>query len=138
MESYDWKEEYAIGIDNIDKQHKQWLNILNQLHIAYKENRHLSVMDSILQQLYDYTRYHFETEEKLLEKLNYKAKQEHKQLHASFIKKLNKLSADHTNRKATLTYELLNFLRNWLLDHIQWEDKNYALVLKQNGVSFNS
>ena len=131
MEPNEWKDEYAIGIEIIDEQHKKWLSLFRQLQISFKANKHMEVLGNILDELLEYTQYHFDTEESLLERHNYPNKEEHIHLHEGFKSKLIKLSTDYKNKKATLTYELISVLSNWLIDHILWEDKQYVSFVKK-------
>ena len=72
-----WRDEYLIGIDKIDEQHKRLFEISEVLD---KTNEINEVKD-ILLYLKEYMEFHFVTEESLMEKYKYEGLEEHKQLH---------------------------------------------------------
>ncbi|MBQ1657740.1 MAG: hemerythrin domain-containing protein, partial [Rhodocyclaceae bacterium] len=65
MEALQWNEVLATGIEEIDDQHKRLLEILNQLRVAAERRERKEATAEVLQQMLDYTIYHFDYEEKL-------------------------------------------------------------------------
>lgn len=134
MPFFAWNEDYSVKVKEIDNQHKKLIDIINQLYDAFKSSTTEEKMGDILDQLVAYADYHFKTEEKYFNLYGYEHSWEHKQQHNSFVEKVKKLQRDFNNRKATVTYQLMNFLRNWLIDHIQHEDQKYSDLLVGKGV----
>jgi hemerythrin len=90
-------------------------------------------VNEIFTHLKDYTEKHFSTEEKMLIKFAYKDFEQHKKEHAKFITKLNDLYKDFEKGKVTISIEILNFLKDWLLNHILISDFKYAsCILNQD------
>ncbi len=82
-----------------------------------------------------YTNYHFKTEEKYFDKYNYSDTKLHKEQHHGFVVKVTKFRDDLKNGSLTTTYDTMNFLRDWLLTHIQDSDKKYVTEFKNNNIN---
>jgi hemerythrin len=88
-------------------------------------------MNDIFDHLTDYTKKHFSTEEIVLRRYKYAEFDQHKQEHDKFIDRLEELKTDFASEKVTVSLEVLNFLKNWLLNHILISDKKYAAYIKK-------
>lgn len=130
-----WKEEYSVGVFEIDNQHKTMVILINKLFDAMKQGRANTILGSTISELFFYAQTHFRTEEKYFDKFNYKEKEEHKKVHQSFIAEMEKFKTGFDSGKITLSLEVFNFLKNWLDQHILGEDKKYVDCFKQNGLS---
>ncbi|MFN3309093.1 MAG: bacteriohemerythrin, partial [Anaerolineales bacterium] len=62
-----WSDEFSVNIKEIDNQHRQLIEMVNQLQRAMKEGKGAAALNDILQRLIDYTDYHFSTEERMME-----------------------------------------------------------------------
>ncbi|MGB4661264.1 MAG: hemerythrin family protein [Mobilitalea sp.] len=127
---FEMKEEYYLGIDMIDAEHKRLFEIAEE---AYKLQNDEFVPDKfdyivkILGELKDYTAFHFSNEEKYMESLQYKKIFSHKIEHQDFIEKLNQLDWDEIEKDQDKAIsEILNFLNDWLINHILYTDKLYV------------
>ena len=106
--------------------------MLNELFAACFAAQGPAVLGDILDQLLDYTKYHFEREEKMLEEANYGRLEEHRVLHKRMVAQVEKIQKNlQSGATHDLSNETLKFLSHWLTDHIQAEDKEFrALPLK--------
>ena len=135
MDYFIWQDSYNLGIKEIDEQHKKWFEIMNRLFTAFQNKTHNEEMAEILQELIDYTKYHFQTEEKTFVEKKYEKLEEHRKLHQDFVKQLNELNAEYKSGKTAITYKLMNFMRKWLVDHIQDEDRKYISLYKKGQIA---
>lgn len=126
MEIIKWSEKYELGIKEVDNQHKGLVIIINELFTFMSEGKAKDNLESIFEHLTDYTKKHFFTEEAMMIKYAYPDYTQHKQEHTKFIEKLTSLKDDFSHGKATVSLEILNFLKDWLLNHIQITDKKYV------------
>ena len=127
-----WKEEYNIGIKEIDSQHQDIFNILAELNDAIAENKEKEIIDGILESLLEYSESHFDYEESLLEEKNYPKLEHHKKMHEAFEQRINRL-IDAFEHGKNLQEHLAEFLEHWLIKHIDSEDKKFVLFLKERG-----
>lgn len=124
---YEMKPEYYTGIDFIDQEHSRLFEIANEcyelLMNQFIPDKYDYIME-VLQQLKDYTRYHFKHEEEYMEGIGYKRLLSQKVAHNDFIDKLDNIdfNAIDENQKAVLL-DLLDFLNTWLVEHIYKKDK---------------
>lgn len=124
---FEMKEEYKTGIDFIDEQHTQLFNIGNRLVTLIKNDFKLDKYDEILEiidELKEYTIFHFNAEEEYMASINFKGLEHQKQEHSAFIKKFDDIdlnSMDDNQDKYML--DLLNFINDWLINHILKKDK---------------
>lgn len=126
MEIIKWSEKYNLGITEVDNQHKGLVIIINELFTLMSEGKAKDNLESIFEHLTDYTKKHFFTEEAMMIKFAYPDYNNHKQEHTKFIEKLTSLKNDFSKGKVTVSLEILNFLKEWLLNHIQITDKKYV------------
>lgn len=126
MELIKWTDQYKIDIKEIDNQHHGLVIIINELFTLMSEGKAKDKLNDIFEHLTDYTRKHFSTEELVLYKYAYPDLEQHKGEHNKFIEKLEGFKKDFHNNKITISLEVLNFLKDWLLNHIQISDRKYA------------
>ncbi|MCP3866802.1 MAG: bacteriohemerythrin [Gammaproteobacteria bacterium] len=122
----DWSNELSVGIEEIDEQHKVLVKLVNRMHEAIQEQRGSHVVGGILEELTDYTRIHFAVEESLMRILDYPGYEEHRDAHDELLQQVKELNAKVSEGKASISFELMHFLKNWLTQHIQEEDMNYT------------
>jgi len=120
----EWSSIFEIS-PKIDEQHKKLCNILNQLHDSYLKSTETSKLDNILKELQDYTIYHFNTEEELFRIHNYSKIKEHTKEHQYFVSKIDDFTKQYNKNDSLLTYNMLEFLKDWVIEHILNSDKKY-------------
>jgi hemerythrin len=126
---FTWQDSYNLGIQAIDEQHQKLVEIINSFYDAFYNAETNELMYSILDQLIDYTVYHFNTEEDIFRKYNYNQIAAHTELHEIFKTKVLEFQKQFLEGK-TITYRVMAFLREWLTNHILVADKEYAELLK--------
>lgn len=134
---FEWSDAISVGITEIDDQHKVLIGILNRLFVAVAQRTSNDIIIEILDSLIDYTKTHFELEEKLLEEAGYEPLKlaSHKEQHRAFIDKVSAVASKHLVDGKSISFELVHFLKRWLSDHILVTDKAYATVLTATGIS---
>ena len=128
-----WRESLAIGISEIDSQHKELLARFGNLLAACKESRGISELRSLLAFLDDYVIVHFRDEEQLQVQHNYPDQAEHKRQHTYFIARLKELKQEVESDGVALHHviEVNNMLLNWLINHISVVDKELGRFLQE-------
>ena len=125
---------YAIGIAFVDEQHAGLFEALNDLHAAMLKGHANSVVGSLLQDLLAYTRSHFAAEEAMLARAKYPSLAEHQTKHKKLTAQVAEYADRYKRGEAALSVHVLNFLRDWLTNHILREDRAYSAWLAQAGV----
>jgi hemerythrin len=129
-----WSDTLSVSIKEIDEQHKKLVTMVNELHSAMGAGKGKEMMGPILSGLVDYTKTHFATEEKYMQKYGYPKYLLHKSEHDNLTKQVIDLNTQYQAGKAVVTVTIMNFLKDWLTKHIQETDKMYSPFLNAKGV----
>lgn len=135
---FKWMPEYSVGINEIDAQHRELVNILNRLFLAVSKLEGDQVIAGILDALTGYTRTHFGLEEQLMRQAKYEDLAAHMEEHRKLLEKLTALSRKHLLEEKPIYFEMLAFLKTWLKEHIQGEDTKYSAALQKVGFSVDA
>ncbi|WP_370572719.1 bacteriohemerythrin [Methanomethylovorans sp.] len=130
-----WSDKYSVNIKEIDEQHKKLVGMINELHDAMMHAKSKEVSVEIINKMAEYTKYHFSTEEKYMKQFRYPDYEVHKISHEKFVEQVLEFKKGYESGKTGLTYDLLNFLKNWLVTHIQASDKKYAPFFVEHGLN---
>ena len=123
---FQWSDEFSVDIQEVDEQHKVLVGLLNELHAAILEHRGKAASRQILDRLAEYTRTHFMLEESLMRLTHYPGFDVHKQQHEDLIAQVQALQHKLDHENAAISFELLHFLLNWLVRHINESDKRFG------------
>ncbi len=137
----EWDDKYSVGISIIDEQHKKLINIINNaiVLIINKANdiAHSNDTEEILEvlnEMIEYAKEHFAAEEAYMIKFHFVEYQLHKEEHFNFSDKTmvyrNKVMGGDTK----IACEILEYLKKWLVEHIQVTDRKYIDCFKENGL----
>ncbi len=129
-----WKDEYAVGISVIDQEHKRLLNLINHVLSAVHCNTGAEFERQALEELVDYTKYHFQREEALMEEHGYPDLVGHKAQHDQMISQVDTFMRRYEERGREALQEVADYLKLWLLQHINGTDKKYVPYLTEHGV----
>jgi hemerythrin len=121
-----WKDEYSVGVELIDNQHKHLFEIGNKIYALLKDDLSLDRYDKIVEiinELKQYTDFHFKTEEKYMLENKYKGYFTQKVQHDDFIIKINEINLEKVdNNQDKYIDKILRFVFEWILNHILTED----------------
>jgi len=129
----DWKDEYSVGIESIDEQHKKLINLINALQAIVDYSASEEFEQECLAAVVDYTKTHFVYEEGLMIKYGYPDFEAHKAQHQRMIDKVNDLLAAYEKNPESAMKDALDFLKQWLIRHINGTDKQYSEFLLSKG-----
>lgn len=122
-----WKEEYSLGLSSIDEQHKKLFEIANTAYDLLKDKLIIDKYDRIIEiigELQEYTVYHFKTEEEYMQSIGYKKFLSQKAAHNDFLEKMQNIDLDKIdNNQNKYLLEILDFIGDWLVNHIIKQDK---------------
>jgi hemerythrin-like metal-binding protein len=134
MAIIEWKDTYSVGVQSIDQQHKIWISLINKLHDAMGKGEGKKILADIFEEVVAYTKTHLKNEEALFEKYGYPDTAAHKAVHAKLTQQVLEKQKEIQDGKSVMTMDVMNFLKNWLIDHIQNTDKKYTAFLVSKGV----
>ena len=129
-----WKEKYSMGISMIDEEHKKLVDIINKAISAKEHNDNPEEIKEILSEMVEYFDEHFSTEEACMIKFNYPEYKSHRNEHLDFIDKTIASYNKLVRGDYQIANELLEYLKQWLVNHIQGSDRQYMDCFKKNGL----
>jgi hemerythrin len=132
---FEWNNSYSVQIGSIDAQHRVLFGIAKELQTAMSAGQGRAVIGRILDRLLQYTAVHFSHEERLMKMHAYPAFEQHKTEHEALQQKVAEFQAEFAAGRATVTVQVLTFLKKWLESHIQGSDQQYAPYLKSRAVA---
>lgn len=130
MQLINWNKTYEGGVIIIDEQHHKLVDLINALHDAMMVGNGAQILGPLFDDLIDYTKYHFDYEEKWMQDNGYPNLSAHKLLHATLTNQVIEFKVAFESKKLTNAVTTNNFLKHWLIDHILEEDFKVMKSLK--------
>jgi len=130
-----WSESLSVDIRLIDDQHRQLVHLINRLFRAMQTGSGRQETAAVLNELVEYTVYHFNAEEELFSRHGYPEEIPHKNAHKQLVAQVLAFQQKFKSGDSELDMELLQFLKDWLVQHIMKTDKRYAGFLREKGVA---
>lgn len=140
MESFRWDSYFITGIKEVDDQHLYLVGLINKFGELLTQNElQYGYISQVFMELKEYTLYHFQEEELLMEEVGIEARflKKHKEIHQEFITKLLHMEQQVSVDNVDSMRHLLEFLTHWLVYHILGIDQNMANQMEaiKSGVS---
>lgn len=135
MPFVNWDESLSVGVNAFDEDHRKLIGFINELHMGLVSGAKEPVMRDILNGLVNYTKEHFRREEDLMARNSYPALPEHREKHSKLVEQVMEYQSQFQKGNASFSLELMSFLREWLITHIQGTDKLYRDFFKSRGIT---
>jgi len=129
-----WKKDYELGIEIIDRQHRKYIETLNGFYLVINQGLQAERLRALFGELEDYINLHLQTEEKYFAEFNYDGTAEHLAQHEEFRNQLAKFKKEIESQKWEVVAETVDYLENWLLNHILVIDKKYVPCFLAHGL----
>ncbi len=125
-----WSERYSVGHEQLDRQHRQILNLCEQVHaLSPLDSSYSERIHDILNDMSAYAANHFRTEEAVLGAINYPDLAEQKQEHNDYFEGLTALLMESMSTVPSQK-KLSAFLEDWWIDHILVSDMQYKVFFE--------
>lgn len=135
MQTINWSDEFSVGVEEMDTQHKKLLAMINRLIEEQHTLTDPKTIAELLTGMVDYAEEHFRAEEYLMAEYDYDRKALQEAQHKAFVDKtVSFLSASDIGPNI-LSNALLDYLGSWLVGHILTEDMQYKEFFKKKGVN---
>lgn len=130
-----WRKIYETGIPKIDEQHQGLFDTLKKLYETPMHEKGL-VLKSSMEELMNYATEHFETEEEYWKEINFPNDmiKQHKREHDLYIKEISLILRNNFQDGIFLSMNALDFLKDWIIDHVLGEDQEYVKWARENEV----
>lgn len=135
MKLLSWNDDYSVGIEAIDNDHKALFRLINEFYDAFQESRKRSHLTPLLIQLVRYAEEHFQREERIMAQHVYPEREQHHEIHERLYETIFELNKRLESDPLPLDRDAVAFLKHWLVDHILLEDKKLGafLAARQSG-----
>ncbi len=130
MEQIEWNEKYEVGNLEIDAEHRVFVKILQKIIMATESKRDSKAIERLIDELLKYTEFHFCSEENIMFDITYPEIMTHKFEHEKLLMDLRYQIFAFEQKERDL-HELVDFLKNWFINHTLNTDKKMALYLRQ-------
>jgi hemerythrin len=135
MALFQWNSEYSVGISRFDSQHKRLIELLNQLHEGMRAGYGRKVLLNLLHALQDYTQHHCAEEELAMAFYRYPQAAEHRAEHDELRARIAQYLAEfEANKLNKIDVEMVNFVLQWLTQHIMGVDRKYCEFFTEHSV----
>lgn len=121
----EWSKDYLVGIDRIDLEHEAFFSLIRDFHLARVKHASKREFQNMLEEIGLYAKFHFRSEENLMEALGYPGLEAHRRKHWDLIESLSNIMLAYTIDSAT-PERIEEFLVNWFLEHTSREDRKIA------------
>jgi hemerythrin len=117
-EFFPWYSHYAVGIEEMDREHQELVRLVGELH----ETRGAAAKRALFGSLSAAVEKHFATEERLMREHGYSGLELHLRAHDALVERLGTIKAPNQR--------VLGEIKDWLRDHLMTSDKPLAEFLK--------
>ena len=135
-----WTENMSVGVKSFDDDHKSLIRMMNTIHgvlenVDAEGKIPSEEIEVALNRLENYIHYHCNHEEIAMAKTGYAELEEHKQEHAKLAAMIAKMSwRFHGSTDPRDIAEIMQFIYDWLANHINVTDKKYTAHLNARGI----
>ncbi len=126
MKFMEWSTKFELGIPDMDQQHQRWLEILNNFYEKLNNDDMTENVKILVDEVLEYTNYHFTQEETFMESIHYPEIDSQKQMHAQIIRMIEGYRQKAVEGKVIISMTLTAELKKWFKEHILIEDKKYS------------
>ncbi len=130
----EWDDKYSVGISGINDEHRQFIDIINMAIATNESSDNPGELREVLYRITKYAINHFSTEENYMIEFNYPEYQFHKEEHHDFSRKVIAYCERVNDGDSQISKEILEYLKRWLINHIQVTDKKYVDCFIRNGL----
>jgi len=132
MNLIEWSDALSVGFIEIDKDHQKLVEIVNELNNAIFQQKNRDELEETLEELIEYTSWHFRHEERLMQQHGYEDMEKHQQIHKDLATKAVEIQAKYEDGDDSVMNVLMPFLKDWLTEHILVTDKALGTFLAEN------
>ena len=131
MKNIAWDESLSVEVDEIDEDHRRLVDLFNILSNSVAEGESTDYIDAVLEELISCTIWHFRHEERLMMIYKYEALEAHKAEHNKLIESVRALQQKFHEANKQLSNDDIEYLSNWLTEHILGYDMRLGFYLEE-------
>lgn len=125
-----WDESLSVGIDVIDEHHRYLFDLINDLYAVVVNKRGARYVARLIKALEVYSKIHFHAEEEMMTHYGFEGTDHHHHLHHAFKERIVKFFEQLHANPLVAQFDVLSYLRNWLIHHIRVEDAQLTALTR--------
>jgi len=122
MSLIEWKDEFSVGVPDVDHEHRQMIALINELHANMSQPESKLGVEDFLGEIYNQISAHFALEEKIMRERKYDQYLDHKEDHERLLDELRDMMDDYEENAAFDDEALADALRVWFTEHFKTRD----------------
>lgn len=126
-----WDDTLSVDGGEIDEDHRRLVDLFNILSRSVTEGDAAEYIEAVLEELISCTIWHFRHEERLMLMYKYDGIEEHKDEHNDLIDSVKELQQKFRKEGKLLTSEDIEYLEDWLTQHILGQDMRLGFYLME-------
>jgi hemerythrin len=126
MPLLNWIPGYSVNDEDLDKDHQRLFSLLNTVYENVMESPEVNCIHPIVEELSEYTRYHFSTEEQHMREKGFLELDDHIAKHREFALAVDTLRSRSHDNDLDVARDLIIVLGEWLLGHVLKDDMKYS------------
>jgi len=125
-----WKDSFNIGNGEIDRQHRSFLEMLNEYYDSGSGATRDNIDDRLIVRIKEYAAMHFRFEEQLMREAGYTETEHQQKQHRYFESLVSDIESIHRKGRSDDLKRILLLLKDWFLQHILEEDRKFVPHIK--------
>lgn len=117
-----WTEEFSLGIEAVDSEHKELIELINGLYDVIQIGADYVQVVELLGEIYSQIAAHFAHEEALMRNNSYSLYNEHREDHETLLDDLREIMDEVSADGSFDTSALSSDLNRWFMDHFHTHD----------------
>ena len=128
-----WSDKYYTGVELVDTQHRELVNLTNKLYEAclVRSDELGGVFKDAMSRMVDYVRFHFSAEQKLLERIKYPEYPTHKKQHEELVIDILAVAKEYNEGRHLVPNKFARTLQEWIFSHIAIYDQMWAAYVNE-------
>jgi hemerythrin-like metal-binding protein len=122
MSLLQWKSEYSVGIQAMDDEHREMIELINATYEKLKSNADADQLEDYLGDIFSTISMHFALEERIMQNAAYAEFQAHKDDHEVLLDRLRDLMDEFFVDPASGANRLEQSLSDWFAVHFSTFD----------------
>lgn len=117
MSLLQWKSEYSVGIESMDAEHREMIDLINDVHEKLGSSPSAEDVENCLENIYSTISLHFALEERLMRDNSYAEYTDHKEDHEDLLDEIRDLMDAFVNDPGEGARLLESRLTDWFGKH---------------------
>jgi hemerythrin len=133
MNQIKWLKDYRVGVKKIDEQHRELFGLVSRLQDILTQGWNSDKIREVFDLLIEGIIMHFSEEEGYMRMYRYNDQLSHVVQHRELVREIERLETQWNMGRLVATPELVDYLHNWLVLHVEGPDKKLGLFLQERG-----